>query len=100
MCVCLCTKLQVSSTILTRVLDLPPPPQNKPLKPTQIWLKARLCSARNPEKSSPAFTTFWFKFAVTELAPKLFNSLCHCAASIYVHVYIDIDIDIDISLML
>ena len=42
-------------------------------------LKWRLCPTRKPEKSSSAFTTFWFKFAITELAPKSVNFVCHCA---------------------
>ena len=34
-------------------------------------LKGRLCLARKPEKSSSAFSSFWSKFAVVDLAPKL-----------------------------
>ena len=49
-------------------------------------LKERLCSTWKPEKSSSAFTTFWFKFLglVVELAPKPFNFLCRCAESTYI----------------
>ena len=36
-------------------------------------VKGSSCSTRKPEKSSLAFTTFWSKFAVAELAPKLVN---------------------------
>ena len=46
-------------------------------------LKERLCSTRKPVKSSSAFTTFWSKCAVVELAPKLVNFLCCWAASTY-----------------
>ena len=42
-------------------------------------LKWRLYPTRKPEKSSSAFTTFWFKFAITKLAPKSVNFVCHCA---------------------
>ena len=45
--------------------------------------KGRLCSTRKPEKSSLAFPTFWSKFAIAELAPKLVTFLCRCAAYPY-----------------
>ena len=35
-----------------------------------------MCWTRKREKSSSSFTTFWSKFAVAELPPKLVNFLC------------------------
>ena len=46
-------------------------------------LKGRVCSTRKTEKRSSSFTTFWFKFAVAELAPKSVNFLHRYAASTY-----------------
>ena len=45
--------------------------------------KGRLCSTRKSEKTSSAFTTFWLKFAITNIAPKSVYFLYRCAASTY-----------------
>ena len=48
--------------------------ENMFLNSSEAWtaaLKGRLCSTRKPEENSSAFTTFWSKFSVTHLAPKL-----------------------------
>ena len=41
-------------------------------------IKGMLRSVRKPEKNSSTFTTFWFKFAVAEIAPKSVNYFCRC----------------------
>ena len=48
-------------------------------------LKGRLCLTRKPEKSSSAFTTFWSKFAVVDLAPK---SVTFFVVALHPHILI------------
>ena len=46
-------------------------------------IKGMLRLVRKPEKNSSTFTTFWFKFAVAEIAPKSVNYFCRCTAYTY-----------------
>ena len=57
--------------------------ENMFLNSLAAWSAVLKGTQPKPEKSSSAFTTFWFAFAVAELAPISVNFLYRWAASTY-----------------